>query len=187
MADQELTDRVRELINENPVLLFMKGTPTAPRCGFSMRTVQVLDQMGVYPLSQNQAGQRKFDCEAIAKNVVYPPGVTAEMIAADPDVARPQWVVPSRFWDDLEKMLVANPQVGGDDAAMADQARTLIALRRSDPAWKALLDTAALEADASLRTSARYEQVGVNAGNGWQRQENAGAWAPTGSAARSRR
>lgn len=47
MADQELTDRVRELINENPVLLFMKGTPTAPRCGFSMRTVQVLDQMGV--------------------------------------------------------------------------------------------------------------------------------------------
>lgn len=47
MADQELTDRVKELIAENPVLLFMKGTPTAPRCGFSMRTVQVLDQMGV--------------------------------------------------------------------------------------------------------------------------------------------
>jgi len=47
MADQELTERVRELISENPVLLFMKGTPSAPRCGFSMRTVQVLDQMGV--------------------------------------------------------------------------------------------------------------------------------------------
>ncbi|HTU15449.1 MAG TPA: glutaredoxin family protein [Solirubrobacterales bacterium] len=47
MADQELTERVQELISENPVLLFMKGTPTAPRCGFSMRTVQVLDQMGV--------------------------------------------------------------------------------------------------------------------------------------------
>lgn len=47
MADQELTDRVRELINENKVLLFMKGTPSAPRCGFSMRTVQVLDSMGV--------------------------------------------------------------------------------------------------------------------------------------------
>ncbi len=47
MADQELTDRVKELITENPVLLFMKGTPSAPRCGFSMRTVQVLDQLGV--------------------------------------------------------------------------------------------------------------------------------------------
>ena len=47
MADQELTDRVKELIAENQVLLFMKGTPSAPRCGLSMRTVQVLDQMGV--------------------------------------------------------------------------------------------------------------------------------------------
>ena len=47
MADQELTERVRELINENQVLLFMKGTPSAPRCGFSMRTVQVLGSMGV--------------------------------------------------------------------------------------------------------------------------------------------
>jgi monothiol glutaredoxin len=47
MADPELTERVRDLISENPVLLFMKGTPSAPRCGFSMRTVQVLDSMGV--------------------------------------------------------------------------------------------------------------------------------------------
>ncbi len=47
MADPELTERVSELISQNPVLLFMKGTPTAPRCGFSMRTVQVLDRMGV--------------------------------------------------------------------------------------------------------------------------------------------
>ena len=47
MADPELTERVQELISENPVLLFMKGTPSAPGCGFSLRTVQVLDQMGV--------------------------------------------------------------------------------------------------------------------------------------------
>jgi monothiol glutaredoxin len=47
MADPELTERVRDLISENPVLLFMKGTPSAPRCGFSLRTVQVLDTMGV--------------------------------------------------------------------------------------------------------------------------------------------
>jgi hypothetical protein len=98
------------------------------------------------------------------------------MIAADPDVARPQWVVPERFWEDLDKMLAANPGVGENDAAMADQARSLIALRASDPAWRALLDKTALEADASLRASARYEQVGVDAGNGWQRQENGGLW-----------
>jgi hypothetical protein len=140
------------------------------------RAIAVQNLMGVYPLSDNQPGQRKFDCEAYSRNAVFPPGVTADMIAANPDVARPQWVVPTRFWEDLEKMLAANPKVGANDAAMAEQARSLIALRKSDPAWKALLDKAALAADASLHSSAKYEQVGVDAGNGWQRQENGGLW-----------
>jgi monothiol glutaredoxin len=47
MSEPTLTDKVRELIDENPVLLFMKGTPEAPRCGFSMRTVAVLEELGV--------------------------------------------------------------------------------------------------------------------------------------------
>src|SRR6478735_1008567 len=47
MADPELKAKVEELIAGNPVLLFMKGTPEAPRCGFSMRVVQVLDTMDV--------------------------------------------------------------------------------------------------------------------------------------------
>jgi monothiol glutaredoxin len=47
MADEELKSKVEELIAGNPVLLFMKGTPEAPRCGFSMRVVQVLDAMDV--------------------------------------------------------------------------------------------------------------------------------------------
>jgi monothiol glutaredoxin len=47
MSEPTLTDKVRELIDEQPVLLFMKGTPEAPRCGFSMRTVAVLEQLGV--------------------------------------------------------------------------------------------------------------------------------------------
>ncbi len=47
MADPELKQKVEELIAENRVLLFMKGTPEAPRCGFSMRVVGILDQLGV--------------------------------------------------------------------------------------------------------------------------------------------
>ena len=47
MADQQLKQRVQELITENPVLLFMKGTPDQPRCGFSMRVVQMLDSLDV--------------------------------------------------------------------------------------------------------------------------------------------
>ena len=59
---------------------------------------------------------------------------------------------------------------------MAEQARTLVALHASDPAWAALLDQPRSEADAALHASARYEQVGVDVGNGWQRQENGGLW-----------
>jgi monothiol glutaredoxin len=47
MADQELKSKVEELIAANPVLLFMKGTPDTPRCGFSLRVVQALDQVDV--------------------------------------------------------------------------------------------------------------------------------------------
>ncbi len=47
MADPQLKEKVEELIAGNPVLLFMKGTPEMPRCGFSMRVVQVLDTMDV--------------------------------------------------------------------------------------------------------------------------------------------
>jgi monothiol glutaredoxin len=47
MADPQLKEKVEELIAANPVLLFMKGTPEMPRCGFSMRVVQVLDSMDV--------------------------------------------------------------------------------------------------------------------------------------------
>lgn len=47
MAEPELKDKVEELISDHEVLLFMKGTPEQPRCGFSMRVVGVLDSMGV--------------------------------------------------------------------------------------------------------------------------------------------
>jgi monothiol glutaredoxin len=47
MADPELKSQVEKLIAGNQVLLFMKGTPDMPRCGFSMRVVQVLDQVDV--------------------------------------------------------------------------------------------------------------------------------------------
>jgi monothiol glutaredoxin len=46
-ADPQLREQVERAIAENPVLLFMKGTPDMPRCGFSMRVVGVLGQLGV--------------------------------------------------------------------------------------------------------------------------------------------
>jgi len=39
--------RIRQLIDENPVVLFMKGTAQFPMCGFSGRAVQALKACGV--------------------------------------------------------------------------------------------------------------------------------------------
>jgi monothiol glutaredoxin len=47
MTEPTLKDRVEELIRDNRILLFMKGTPEAPQCGFSMRVVNVLETYGV--------------------------------------------------------------------------------------------------------------------------------------------
>jgi monothiol glutaredoxin len=47
MTEPTLKDRVEELIRDNRILLFMKGTPEAPQCGFSMRVVNVLENYGV--------------------------------------------------------------------------------------------------------------------------------------------
>ncbi|CAH0168196.1 Grx4 family monothiol glutaredoxin [Roseomonas sp. CECT 9278] len=40
-------DRIQAAIDGNPVMLFMKGTPSFPQCGFSARVVQILSHMGV--------------------------------------------------------------------------------------------------------------------------------------------
>ncbi len=37
---------IRQQIQENPILLYMKGTPNAPQCGFSARTVEILSECG---------------------------------------------------------------------------------------------------------------------------------------------
>jgi monothiol glutaredoxin len=41
-----LRDEISKAISENPVLLFMKGTPDQPACGFSARTVAILESLG---------------------------------------------------------------------------------------------------------------------------------------------
>ncbi len=46
-ADATVTDRIKQDIADNTVVLFMKGTPVFPQCGFSARVVQILTQMGV--------------------------------------------------------------------------------------------------------------------------------------------
>ena len=43
----DVATRIRDEVTQNDVVLFMKGTPVFPQCGFSAATVEVLDHMGV--------------------------------------------------------------------------------------------------------------------------------------------
>jgi monothiol glutaredoxin len=45
-VEQQIREAIQEAISEHEVILFMKGTPEAPRCGFSARTVATLEALG---------------------------------------------------------------------------------------------------------------------------------------------
>jgi monothiol glutaredoxin len=47
MTNEEIRTFLQQAIDENEVMLFMKGTPEQPACGFSMRTSGALNQLGV--------------------------------------------------------------------------------------------------------------------------------------------
>ena len=47
MTDNPAIDQIKKDIGENDVVLFMKGTPAFPQCGFSAAVVQVLNHLGV--------------------------------------------------------------------------------------------------------------------------------------------
>ena len=47
MANDIVFERIKQDVSSNPVVLFMKGTPVFPQCGFSAAVVQILTHMGV--------------------------------------------------------------------------------------------------------------------------------------------
>ncbi len=44
---EEVLKQIDQVVRENEVILFMKGTPEFPQCGFSQRVVAILDRCGV--------------------------------------------------------------------------------------------------------------------------------------------
>ena len=58
--DQNTKDKIQEIIDNNEVLLFMKGTPVMPQCGFSAAVVGVLSHMGIKYNSVNVLDDAKI-------------------------------------------------------------------------------------------------------------------------------
>ena len=56
----EIKEKIEKLINENEVCLFMKGTPDAPQCGFSMAVSNVLKHLNVKFIGVNVLDDEKL-------------------------------------------------------------------------------------------------------------------------------
>ena len=46
-ANPEANARIADIVTSNDVVLFMKGTPLFPQCGFSSKAIAILDHLGV--------------------------------------------------------------------------------------------------------------------------------------------
>ena len=80
--------QIKETVTANPVVLYMKGTPQFPQCGFSAKAVQILKSCGV----------RNF----VGVNVL-----------ADPDIR--QSIKDYANWPTIPQLYVRGEFVGGSD------------------------------------------------------------------------
>jgi monothiol glutaredoxin len=64
VTDNPVHAFIGKTVGENPVVLFMKGTPDQPRCGFSATVVQILDHLGA-----DYAGMDVLQSEALREGV----------------------------------------------------------------------------------------------------------------------
>ncbi len=81
-------DRIRETVTGNPVVLYMKGTPQFPQCGFSAKAVQILKACGVNNL------------------------VTVDVLA-DPEIR--QGIKEYANWPTIPQLYIGGEFVGGSD------------------------------------------------------------------------
>jgi hypothetical protein len=84
-TQDELNERMKGLMTKSKTVLFMKGSPDAPRCGFSKRTVALLREQGV--------GFSHFDIltdESVRAGERLPLRCVGEPLLADLDWNRPK-------------------------------------------------------------------------------------------------
>jgi monothiol glutaredoxin len=86
-SDNPLRDQIQQAISDNPVILFMKGTPEQPMCGFSARTAGMLQSL-----------DRPF----AAVDVLGDPRIRQELSALS-------------NWPTIPQLFVAGELVGGCD------------------------------------------------------------------------
>ena len=90
MSENPLRDAIQEAISDHEVILFMKGTPEQPMCGFSARTAAALQSL---------------DAEFAAVDVLPDPRIRQELSALS-------------NWPTIPQLFVRGELVGGCDIVM---------------------------------------------------------------------
>jgi monothiol glutaredoxin len=88
MTAMDIKQKIKEQVTAHPVVLYMKGTPQSPQCGFSALALQVLSACGVQDL--------------FTVNVL-----------ADPDIR--QGIKEYANWPTIPQLYVSGEFVGGSD------------------------------------------------------------------------
>lgn len=60
MTENAVFQRIQQELNENDVVLYMKGTPMFPQCGFSAAVVQALSILGVKFKGDRRTGRLRL-------------------------------------------------------------------------------------------------------------------------------
>ncbi len=105
----DIQAKIRETVTRNPVVLYMKGTPQFPQCGFSAKAVQILKSCGLK--------------EFVAVNVL-----------ADPDVR--QGIKDYANWPTIPQLYINGEFVGGCDI-MTEMFQTGELQKQLEPLLKA--------------------------------------------------
>ena len=90
MSENPIREAIQQAIADHEVILFMKGTPEAPRCGFSARTVGCLDSIGK---------------EFAAVDILPDPRIRQELSAIS-------------GWPTIPQLFINGELVGGSDIVM---------------------------------------------------------------------
>jgi monothiol glutaredoxin len=120
MSENQMRDAIEAAITENPVILFMKGTPEAPACGFSARTVAIL---------------KALDTKFAAVDVLPDPRIRQELSSLS-------------NWPTIPQLFVDGELVGGCDivSEMFESGELAQALGAEQPEAPAAPEPAAVQA-----------------------------------------
>jgi monothiol glutaredoxin len=107
--EAQTRQRIDDLLANNRVLLFMKGTPDMPQCGFSMRAISILRALGVQFGSFDILAddELRMAVKEYASWPTYPQLWVDKQLVGGSDIMMEMWE-----GGDLEKLVEGVPKVG---------------------------------------------------------------------------